>query len=187
MRGPISADTSLRMESLTKKGPEMMRNAIWGCVVIVVLAAVPAAAQKLSVKIVDSQTSDTNYSYVVPGNLFEQSNSNANCFGFGNSINCSGSTTTSGSIIAPRPVSYDVRGATFTLQLPDGRLAVVNCVSKYAPRGDYINRRSCRIPLVNQIRAEFKGDDAKLIWPVSLDGKKTQSETYKILAILDKR
>jgi len=28
--------------------------------------------------------------------------------------------------------------------------------------------------------------NAKLIWPVSLDGKKMQSETYKILGILDK-
>jgi len=27
---------------------------------------------------------------------------------------------------------------------------------------------------------------AKLIWVVSLDGKKMQSETYKVLAILDK-
>jgi hypothetical protein len=32
----------------------------------------------------------------------------------------------------------------------------------------------------------FNGDNAKLIWVVSLDGKKKQSETYKVLAILDK-
>ena len=31
-----------------------------------------------------------------------------------------------------------------------------------------------------------RSDNAKLIWPVSLDGKKMQSETYKILGILDK-
>jgi hypothetical protein len=48
------------------------------------------------------------------------------------------------------------------------------------------NHRSCRIPLVESIDAEFKGDKAKLEWVVSLDGKKKQSETYKILAILDK-
>jgi hypothetical protein len=36
------------------------------------------------------------------------------------------------------------------------------------------------------ILAEFHGDKAKLIWPVSLDRKKMQSETYKVLAILDK-
>jgi hypothetical protein len=27
---------------------------------------------------------------------------------------------------------------------------------------------------------------AELMWVVSLDGKKTQSETYKVLAVLDK-
>jgi hypothetical protein len=42
------------------------------------------------------------------------------------------------------------------------------------------------MPLVNNIQAEFRGDKAKLEWPVSLDGKKTQSETYKVLAVLDK-
>lgn len=36
------------------------------------------------------------------------------------------------------------------------------------------------MPLVGNIEAEFKSDNAKLIWPVSLDGKKMESETYKI-------
>ncbi len=38
-----------------------------------------------------------------------------------------------------------------------------------------------------EIQAEFKGDKAKLRWSVSLDGKKTQSETYKILAVMEKK
>ena len=42
------------------------------------------------------------------------------------------------------------------------------------------------MPLVENIEAEFHGDKAKLIWVLSLDGKKMQSETYKVLAILDK-
>jgi hypothetical protein len=42
------------------------------------------------------------------------------------------------------------------------------------------------MPLVDSIQVEFKGDSAKLIWPVSIDGKKMQSETYKILGVLDK-
>ena len=42
------------------------------------------------------------------------------------------------------------------------------------------------MPLVDDIQAEFHGDKAKLIWVVSLDGKKMQSETYKVLAVLDK-
>lgn len=81
---------------------------------------------------------------------------------------------------------YHVSGATLTLLLPDGRGAIVNCESKFAehfagPRG---NHRSCRVPLVADIDADFHGDKAKLEWVVSLDGKKKQSETYKVLAIL---
>jgi hypothetical protein len=53
-----------------------------------------------------------------------------------------------------------------------GRAAVVNCE---------------RIRVVESIPAELRGDKAKLVWVVSLDGKKTQSETYKVLAVLDKR
>ncbi len=84
--------------------------------------------------------------------------------------------------------SFKVHGATFTLELPDGRLAVVNCESKFAEkfRGPAGNRRSCRTPVAENIQVEFNGDNAKLIWPVSIDGKKIQSETYKILGILDK-
>jgi hypothetical protein len=93
---------------------------------------------------------------------------------------------TNGYSTAPREISYSVTGATLSLLLPDGRVTVVNCVSKYSPKGDYVNRRSCRMPLVDEIQAEFKGKNAKLHWPVSIDGKKFDSETYKILAVLDK-
>ncbi len=41
--------------------------------------------------------------------------------------------------------------------------------------------------MVNDIQARFSGDNAKLIWSVSLDDKKLESETYRILAVLDKR
>ncbi len=61
---------------------------------------------------------------------------------------------------------------------------MVNCESKYAPKFDYINRRSCRLPLVDDIQPEFHSGKAKLEWVVSLDGKKTESETYKIVAIV---
>ena len=149
--------------------------------------ATRATTQRLNVKIVDRHTSDTNYSYVIPGRVFTQTNVHASCLGYGNIVNCYGSGTTTGVIAPPLPVSYTVRGATFTLALPDGRFAVVNCDSKYALRGDYINTRSCRMPLVDDIRAEFKGDGAKLIWSVSLDGKKEKSETYKILSIISGR
>ena len=80
------------------------------------------------------------------------------------------------------------RAATFTLQLPDGRAVVLNCESKFKERmaGPRGNHRSCRIPLVDEINADFHGDRAKLEWVVSIDGKKLQSETYKVLGILDK-
>jgi hypothetical protein len=79
--------------------------------------------------------------------------------------------------------SYTVTGAKLTLQLPDRRLVRVTCESKYALRFDYINRRSCRTPPADEVTAEFNGDEAKLIWSVSLDNRKTQSETYTILNI----
>jgi hypothetical protein len=84
--------------------------------------------------------------------------------------------------------SYSVTGATLSLLLPDGRTAVVNCVSKFAERfaGPAGNHRSCRTPILDDIKADFKGKNAKLSWPVSLDGKKFESETYKILAVLPK-
>ena len=156
-------------------------------IVLVAVALAASAqvttAQKLDVKILDRQDSATGYAYTAPAYFNSQSNSNVSCYG---DMTCNGSTTTTGSISPPRTISYQVRGATFTLQLPDGRGAVVNCESKYKPRGDYINRRDCRMPLVENIQAEFHGDKAKLTWVVSLDGKKVQSETYKVLAILEK-
>ncbi len=162
-----------------------MKLAIAG---LILVCAASASAQTLTVKIINRQDNDTDYTYVVPGYFNSQSNSNVNCNGGDNNVNCNGSTTTTGSSMPAQQVSYHVRGATFILQLPDGRAAVVNCESKFKERmaGPRGNRRSCRIPLVDNIQAEFHGDKAKLVWIVSIDGKKTQSETYKIIAILDK-
>lgn len=156
--------------------------------VLILLSPVYAFAQKLDVKIVDRQNNDTEYTYVVPGSFNSRSNASADCSTFGNSANCSGSSTSSGYITPSQQVSYHVIGATFALQLPDGRVAIVNCESKFAERfaGPAGNRRSCRRPLVDDIQAEFKGDKAKLEWIVSIDGKKKQTETYKIIAVLDK-
>jgi hypothetical protein len=83
--------------------------------------------------------------------------------------------------------SYKVHGATFTLQLPDGRLVIANCESKFEEHmaGRAGNRRSCRVPLIDTFEVDFKGDHAKLTWPVSIDGTKMQSETYKILGVFD--
>jgi hypothetical protein len=125
---------------------------------LILLCAASGSAQKLDVKILDRQDKEDEYDYAAVFNNVAVAK------------------------------SFKVRGATLTLQLPDGRGAVVNCESKFAEHmaGRVGNRRSCRLPLVDSIQAEFNGDNAKLVWPVSLDGKKMQSETYKILAILDK-
>jgi hypothetical protein len=125
---------------------------------LVLVSAASASAQKLAVKIIDRQDKEDEYSYAAVYNN-----------------------------VAVGKV-FKVHGATFTLQLPDGRLAIVNCESKFAEHmaGRAGNRRSCRAPVVDDIQTDFNGDKAKLIWPVSLDGKKMQSETYKILGILDK-
>jgi hypothetical protein len=143
----------------------------------------------LDVVIIDRQSQETDYSYVVPGYFTSNANANANCFGVGNSVNCNGSARTTGVSVPAQQVSFHVNGATFALQIPDGRVVVVNCESKFAERfaGPRGNRRSCRTPIVDQLQAEFNGDKAKLEWSVSLDGKKLESETYKILGVLDKK
>jgi hypothetical protein len=129
------------------------------CIAGLILAcAASSSAQKLDVKIIDRRDKEDGYDYVAVYN----------------------------NVVVGK--SFKVQGATFTLRLPDGRLAVVNCESKFAEHmaGRAGNRRSCRMPIADSIQADFHGDNAKLIWPVSLDGKKMQTETYKILGILDK-
>jgi hypothetical protein len=125
---------------------------------LILVCAASASAQKLTVRVIDRQDKQDEYDYAAVYNNVAVGK------------------------------TFKVNGATFTLQLPDGRLAIVNCESKFAEHmaGRVGNRRSCRTPLVDNIEADSNGDNAKLIWPVSLDGKKMQSETYKILGILDK-
>ena len=162
-----------------------MKVAIAFCILVVPMFVL---GQKYDVKIIDRQTHDTDYSYVVPGTFNSQSNSSANCVSAGTVVDCNGTASTSGYNTPAHQVSFSVKGATLALQIPDGRIAVVNCESKFAERmaGIRGNKRSCRIPLVDAITAEFNGDKAKLEWIVSLDGKKKQSETYKVIAVLDK-
>jgi hypothetical protein len=149
--------------------------------------AIAGSAQNINVKIIDRRTGETGYSYQVPGHATSTSDESANCTGSSTNVNCSGSGTTNTEYTAPRSISYSVTGATLSLLLPDGRIAVVNCVSKYKLKMDYVNRRSCRMPIVDDIPAEFSGKSVKLKWPVSLDGKKFDSETYQILAVLPKQ
>src|ERR1035441_2142772 len=57
-------------------------------------------------------------------------NCDANSYGYSTDVNCHGSGTTNTTITAPQTISYSVTGATYSLLLPDGRIAVVNCASK---------------------------------------------------------
>ncbi len=147
------------------------------------------AGQKFKVVVLDRQNSGTTYSYVVPGHSTSTTTANANCFGTANLASCTGNATTNQVSQPASRFSYTVTGATFSLQLPDGRVAVVNCNGKFNWNDwSHANQvqRSCRFPLVNEFEAEFDGDKAKLKWSVSIDGKKTESETYKILGVFDK-
>jgi hypothetical protein len=157
-RFPVPAALNgIQRRMLNCKREVVMKWAI-GAVGLILLCADSAAAQKLGVKIIIREDKEDEYDYAA---VYDN-------------------------VAAGK--SFKVHGATFTLQLPDGRLVTVNCESKFAEHmaGPVGNRRSCRTPLVDSIQADFHGDKAKLIWPVSLDGKKMQSETYKILGILDK-
>ncbi|MGO9589842.1 MAG: hypothetical protein ACLP3K_07325, partial [Candidatus Acidiferrales bacterium] len=156
---------------------------------LVLLSAATASAQKLEVKVIDHQEHFSSYNYVVPGYSTSNTAGNANCNGtatttfYGNTANtngeanCNGTSTTNTYSVPARAGSFNVRGATFSLLLPDGRVAVVNCDIKFAEHfaGAAGNHRNCREPLVENIHAEFHGDNAKLVWVVSLDGKKMES------------
>ena len=154
---------------------------------MILVCTLPASAQKYSVKIVDRQEHDSSYTYFVPGYSSSNTNANANCNGDSSTVNCSGTSTTNTFSRPAQHGSFSVRGATFSLLLPDGRIAVVNCDIKFAEHfaGAAGNHRGCRQPIVDNIEADFHGGNAKLEWVVSLDGKKKESETYKILGILD--
>jgi hypothetical protein len=143
-------------------------------------------ADKVTVKIIDRRDSEQGYSYTIPQHVQTTANTDVNCTTYPNSANCTATTRTTGTVTPPRRIAYSVRGATFSLLLANGKVVVVNCESKYRMRGDYINRRSCRMPIVDDIDVEFNKDNAKLFWPVSVDGKKIESETYKIIGILNK-
>jgi hypothetical protein len=153
---------------------------------IAVLCPMAASSQMLNVKIVQRQNGQIQSTYAVAGHSCFNSNASANRSGLGDSVNCNGSGTTNTVTTAPHVVSYSVSGATYSLLLPDGRVAVVNCTAKFAEHfaGAAGNKRSCRMPINDDLQAEFKGKNAKLMWPVSLDGKKMELETYTILGIV---
>lgn len=141
---------------------------------LVLASAIPAFAQEYSVRIIDRQEHESSYTYSVPGYFSS------------NTYLSNGSISTYASDTPAQEGSFSVSGATFSLQLPDGRVAIVNCDIKFAERfaGAAGNHRNCRQPITDDIQVYFHGDNAKLEWIVSVDGKKKQSETYKVLGIV---
>jgi hypothetical protein len=143
--------------------------------------------RRMAVTIIDRRNDSTAYEYVVPGRWKSDATASAGCVGYSTMANCGGASRASGAASPAREVSYRVTGATFSVRLPDGRVAVVNCDSKYVGGIAAATQRDCRVPLGNQIEAEFKGSDATLFWPVNTGGSKVESETYRILGVLDRQ
>src|ERR1035438_3715955 len=79
------------------------------------------AAERVKVRIVDRQDSEQGYSYVVPAQVQTRSNTNVNCTAYPNAVGCNGTTQTTGTVTPAYQGAYSVRGATFSLLLPDGR------------------------------------------------------------------
>src|SRR5262245_19106048 len=119
------------------------------------ITSIASAAERVKVKIVDRRSSENAYSYTVPQQVQANTRTDVNCSEWPNSVNCTDNSNTNGTVTPARTISYSAQGATFALLLPDGKIAVVNCVSKYRPRGVHINRRSCRTPLIDVIDVEF--------------------------------
>lgn len=141
----------------------------------------PASAQKLEATVLYRQNSDSDYSALIPGYSDPAS---PDCAADLANAECYDQKPTSSTASA---VTYNVVGTTLSLLLPDGRIVLVNCLNKYSSRRNSLVVRNCGMPLVEHVEAEFRGTSAKLEWPVGPDGKKTESETYKVIAVLDER
>ncbi len=160
-----------------------MKKLTWLLLVVLVVPVLQAKKLKMPVRIVSREGNATEYSYLVSGRAVSECNGKLNGTSTSADINvkCSETDTPSSTY------TVKVTGATLSLLLPDSRVVMVSCTSKFdfwSMRPEWNTRRSCRVPPTNDVQAEFDGQNAKLNWSVSLDGKKTQSETYKILSVV---
>ncbi|HUB29419.1 MAG TPA: hypothetical protein VL967_06970 [Terracidiphilus sp.] len=145
------------------------------------LGAPMLSAQKIEATVLYRQNSDDNYAALIPNEAGVLPDGVVDCAAEIASEACSGAQSS-----LPGQPALNVTGTTLSLLLPDGKVAVVNCLNKYSSRGTFIVRRSCAMPMVQHVEADFDGQRAKLKWPVGPDGRKTESETYKIVALLNK-
>lgn len=160
-----------------------MHRSPWLAAALVVLSLAfsirSASAQKVEVSVLYRQDSDVLYHAVVPGYSGPNADVTGACTLDPDPANCPDPNQTKSEVAAP------LLGTTLSLGLPDGRIAVVNCVDRHSANGNYINRHSCGMPLTPHAEAEFSGQNAKLSWLVGQEGK-TQSETYRVVALLAK-
>jgi hypothetical protein len=139
-------------------------------------------AQKLEATILYRQDSDSIYTAVIPLPDGSTPAGIVDCAADATDDACLNPSQTG---VPGRPF-LRVTGTTLSLLLPDGRVAVLNCLNKFSSKGTALNRRGCAMPLVKHVEADFSGRNAKLRWIFSTDHSKTESETYRIVALLDK-
>ncbi len=161
----------------------LKRLSIAAVAVYMVSWASTVSAQKLDATVLYRQNSDNSYAAVIPRPDGSTPEGMVDCAADTTNVACAGPSQAA----TPGQPVFNVTGTTVSLLLPDGKVAVVNCLNKYSFKGNYVNRRSCAMPLVERVEADFNGQRAKLKWLVGPDGRKTESETYKIVALLDKR
>src|SRR3569833_2522150 len=149
----------------------------------VAISGIFAEAQKVSVNVLYRQDSDIVYHAVIPGYSGPNADVTGACTLDPDPANCPDPKQDSDANGTP---TYLLSGTTLSLGLPDGRIALVNCVSRHSANGNYINRRSCGMPLTERADAEFLGQNAKLSWNVVSDIKRTERETYRVIAMLPK-
>ena len=154
---------------------------LWLSALSLAISSVSASAQKVPVNVLYRQDSDVVYHAVVPGYSGPNADITGACTLDPDPANCPDPKQD----VSGAPV-YNLVGTTLSLGLPDGRIAVVNCVSRHSANGNYINRHSCGMPLGERAEADFAGQSAKLSWTVGTDGKKTESELYRVVALLAK-
>jgi len=186
---PLDQRVPYTLSNTPKEVLKMSQSRWMGLAMAFLFAAASAQsvnAQKLDATILYRQASDSNYFALIPGYTTTPVEGGTDCSLEPLSEACAAPSRNNGAIAAPGQVSYNLVGTTLSLLLPDGRVALVNCVNKYSVKGNYISRRVCDMPLVEHVEAELNGKNAKLKWPVGIDGK-FAAETYRVVAILDRQ
>jgi len=160
-----------------------MRRSTWLAVALAIISPIfsvhSARAQKLDASVLYRQDSDVAYQAVIPGYSGPNADVTGACTLDPDPANCPSPSRANG-----EPM-YTLIGTTLSLSLPNGQIAVVNCVDRHSAKGNYVNRRSCGMPLGERVGVEFNGQIAKLSWLVGQTGK-IESETYKVVAVLAK-